>query len=510
MPNYQFQAMNAAGQELKEEVEAANTDEAVAKIRAKGLFLLKIREKAKSDKKKQQKSTEAAAEAKKKKKGGGGFSIGGVSVKTVTQFTRQLSTLQDAGLPILRSLRILEQQQKPGLLRTIIRSVAEDVESGSTLSEAMGRHPKAFDRLYTNMVAAGEAGGVLDVILQRLADFMEKAQRLKRRVVGAMIYPAVVITFAVGIVSGIMVVVVPKFKEIFQDFGSKLPGPTQLLLDISDWFIVGGGWVVILVTPPSFIVMVRMLKRADTIVNGALQVLKYVVMVMCVGAGFVVLAGVVIALGFYDGSFGQTGAGIITVWGSAQFYAICAVTPLAAIAALLGMGKGGVGFGIDKMMLAFPVIGNILSKTSIARFSRTLGTLISAGVPILEALNITRETSGNRVYAHALAQVHDSIRQGETFAGPLRQAKVCDNLVVNMIDVGEETGDLDKMLLKVADNYDEEVETLVAGLVSLLEPVMVVFLGTVVGFIVIALFLPLVTLINSVSGEGSGKGEKKD
>jgi len=506
MPNYQFQAMNAAGQELKEEIEAANTDEAVAKIRAKGLFLLKIREKAKKDKK-QQKSADAAA-AQRKKKGGGGGMLGRVSVKQVTQLTRQLSTLQDAGLPILRSLRILEQQQKPGLLRVILREVAEGVESGNTLSEAMAQHPKAFDRLYVNMVAAGEAGGVLDVILQRLADFMEKAQRLKKRVVGAMIYPAVVITFAVGIVSGIMIVVVPKFKEIFADFGSKLPGPTVLLMDISDWFIMGGGWVVVLITPPSFVVMLRMLRKADTVVKGAIQILKYVVMVMAVALVFCVIAAVLLYLQFIEGSFQSIGASIFTVWGSAQLYAVIGVAPLAGIAALIGMGKGGVGFGIDKMLLAFPIIGQILAKTSVARFSRTLGTLISAGVPILEALNITRETSGNRVYAHALGLVHDSIRQGETFAGPLRQAKVCDSLVVNMIDVGEETGDLDKMLIKVADNYDEEVETLVAGLVSLLEPIMVVFLGTVVGFIVIALFLPLVSLINAVSGEGGG-GKKE-
>lgn len=504
MPVYQYQAMNAAGEELKEQVEAANADEAVAKIRAKGLFLLKIRETSKGSKKKSKGAAGDAQQAAAPKKKSGGAQFGGVSVKQVTQFTRQLSTLQDAGLPILRSLRILEQQQKPGLLKTIIRTVGEDVEGGTTLSEAMARHPKAFDRLYVNMVQAGEAGGVLDVILQRLAEFMEKAQALKRRVVGAMIYPAVVIMFAVGIVSGIMIVVVPKFQEIFSDFGSDLPGPTKLLMAISDWFIMSGGWVVVLITPPSVIMMIRQMRRADNLSAGATQILKYVLVVMAVGAFFVACAGLLIYLDMIEGPFRQVGATILMTWGSAQLYALFVVVPFCALAALIGMGKGGIGFGIDRMLLAIPVIGDILSKTSIARFSRTLGTLINAGVPILEALTITKETSGNRVYGYALGQVHDSIRQGESFAGPLRQAKVCDNMVVNMIDVGEETGDLDKMLMKVADNYDEEVEVLVAGLVSLLEPVMVIFLGSVVGFIVIALFLPLVTLINSVSGDGGG------
>jgi len=565
MPVYQYQAMNAAGQELKEQVEAANADEAVAKIRAKGLFLLKIRETSKGGKAKKSKGAEPAQAAAAAKRKVPGSQFGTVSVKQVTQFTRQLSTLQDAGLPILRSLRILEQQQKPGLLKTIIRDVGEDVEGGMTLSEAMGRHPKAFDRLYANMVQAGEAGGVLDVILQRLADFMEKAQKLKRQVVGAMIYPAAVMTFAVGIVTGIMIVVVPKFTEIFSDFGEKLPGPTLLLMNISDWFVIKGGWVVVLITPPSVILMLRMMKRADNAISGALQILKYVLIVMAVGAVLIAGAGLLIFMDWIEGPFQQVGAVILTIWGSAQLYALMVVLPVCGIASAIGKQKGAtgsavaawilpavivapfilrrifgtgegdegllatilnnayghqiviqgtaiglilmggdIGYGIDKMLLALPVVGGILSKTSIARFSRTLGTLISAGVPILEALNITKETSGNRVYGHALGLVHDSIRQGETFAGPLRQTKVCDNLVVNMIDVGEETGDLDKMLMKVADNYDEEVEVLVAGLVSLLEPVMVIFLGVIVGFIVISLFLPMVSLINSVSGSDSG------
>jgi type IV pilus assembly protein PilC len=422
MPKFQYEAMNQAGQEIKDEVEANTTEEALSKIRSLGYFPTKIRQKG--GKKAGPKGPDGkAAPGKKKGKTAGG--LGKVSTKQICQFTRQLSTLQDAGLPILRSLRILEQQQKPGMLRVIIRNVADDVEGGATLSEAMAKQPKAFDRLYCNMVAAGETGGVLDVILQRLADFMEKAQRLKRKVVGAMIYPIVVITFAVLIVSGIMIAVVPKFKEIFKDFGAQLPVMTVMLMNISEWFIHGTppGWVVIFISPLVFFLFVKLLKKS-----------------------------------------------------------------------------AGGRYAVDVVKLKIPVMGNILAKTAVARFTRTLGTLISAGVPILEALTIAKDTCGNEVYSKALANVHDSIREGESFANPLRAARVCDSIVVNMIDVGEETGDLDKMLMKIADNYDEEVETLVAGLVSLLEPIMVVVLGGIVGFIVVSLFLPLVTLINSVSG----------
>ncbi len=421
MPKFQYEAMNQAGQEIKDEVEANSTEEALALIRSKGFFPTKIRQKG--GKKAPPKGADGKPLAPKKAKTAGGF--GKVSTKQVTQFTRQLSTLQDAGLPILRSLRILEQQQKPGLLRVIIRCVGDDVEGGATLSEAMAKQPKAFDRLYCNMVAAGEAGGVLDVILQRLADFMEKAQRLKRKVVGAMIYPIVVITFAVLIVAGIMIAVVPKFKEIFKDFGTQLPAMTVLLMNISEWFVSGTppGWVVVFVSPIVFFLFLKLLKKSE-----------------------------------------------------------------------------GGRYVVDVVKLKIPIMGNILAKTAVARFTRTLGTLISAGVPILEALTIAKDTCGSEVYARALQNVHDSIREGESFANPLRAARVCDSIVVNMIDVGEETGDLDKMLMKIADNYDEEVETLVAGLVSLLEPIMVVILGGIVGFIVVSLFLPLVTLINSVSG----------
>jgi type IV pilus assembly protein PilC len=421
MAKFLYEAMNQAGQEIKDEIDASNTEEALGKIRALGYFPTKIRQRG-GAKKAAGKGGPAKPGAKKKRSAGG---FGKVKSKQLCQFARQLSTLQDAGLPILRSLRILEQQQKPGMLRVIIRNVADDVEGGATLSEAMAGQPKAFDRLFCNMVAAGETGGVLDVILQRLADFLEKAQRLKRKVIGAMIYPIVVITFAVLIVAGIMIVVVPKFKDIFRDFGADLPGLTVMLINISDWFVHGRppGWVVVFISP---VVVVLLLK-------------------------------------------------------------------------LIGKSKAG-RYGIDLVKLKIPILGTILSKTAVARFTRTLGTLVAAGVPILEAITISRDTCGNEVFARALSNVHDSIREGESFANPLRAARICDPIVVNMIDVGEETGDLDKMLMKIADNYDDEVETLVAGLVSLLEPVMVVILGGIVGFIVVALFLPLVHLINAVSG----------
>jgi len=418
MPTFLYEAMNNVGQPVKDQVEAATSEEAIAKVRALGYFPTKIKEKT-------AKAPGAAAAAAATPAAGGGArrqTAGKVSVKLLTTFTRQLSTLIDAGLPILRSLRILEQQQKPGPMRLACRIVANDVEGGSTLSEAMARHPKAFDRLFVNMVRAGELGGVLDVILQRLADFMEKSQSLKRKVKGAMIYPVAVITFAVLIVLGLMIFVVPSFETIFADMGEKLNPVTRLLLDTSRWIKDDFGWLVIIGTP-----------------------------------------------------FG--------IW---------------AVMKMLKLSQGGRYF-VDKTKLSMPIMGRISSKTSVARFSRTLGTLLTAGVPILEALQITRETSGNEVYAKALIAVHDGIREGDSFAEPLRQAKIVEPMVVNMIDVGEETGELDKMLNKVADTYDEEVETLVSGMVSLLEPVMVIILGAIVGFIVIAMFLPMVQMLNAVS-----------
>tara|TARA_B110000495_G_C23043306_1_gene627818 strand:+ start:3550 stop:4851 length:1302 start_codon:yes stop_codon:yes gene_type:complete len=433
MPTYVYEALNAAGKPEKGRIEADNSDAAMAAVRQNGFFPTTIREeKAKGSSAKAASKKEAEKKGKKKK-GGFNISIGGVKTKVLTQFTRQLSTLQDAGLPLLRSLQILELQQKPGKLKSILGDVVEDVESGTALSDAMSKHPKAFDRLYCKMVAAGEIGGVLDVILQRLAGFMEKSERLKARIKGAMIYPICVIVVAVGIVSGIMYFVIPKFKDIFDDFDVTLPGITLFLIDLSLW--VAG-------TP-----------------EGKVQAIP----------GWVWIASSpFLIFGFFK---------------------------------LIRKTKGGRA-AIDIILLKIPVLGNLVEKTSVARFTRTLGTLISAGVPILEAVLITRDTSGNYVYEKALDGVHDSIREGESVADPLREAKVCDSIVVNMIEVGEETGDLDVMLVKVADNYDEEVDVAVSALLSLLEPVLVVVLGFIVGTIVLALFMPLVKMIESVSDSG--------
>ena len=429
MPTYAYVAMNASGQEVKEEIEAGSSEEAIAKIRSKGYFPTKVKEKAaKKTAKKKGKggaAEEAAPAAAKRKMP---ISIGGVPRKQLVAFTRQLSTLQDAGLPILRSLQILEQQQKPGLLKAIIGGVAEEVEGGGTLSDAMAKYPKAFDKLYVNMINAGEAGGVLDIILNRLADFMEKAARLKKKVIGAMIYPGVVISIAVGIVSMIMIFVIPKFETIFRDFKTELPAITKLLLAVSRWFAQDYGWAYVLFSPIGMILIIKLLR----------------------------------------------------------------------------ISEGGKYF-VDAVKLKIPILGSILAKTAIARFTRTLGTLISAGVPILDALNITKETCGNEVYSKALLKVHDAIREGEGMADPLRATKVCDAIVVNMIDVGEETGDLDKMLIKVADNYDSDVDVLVGSLISILEPVMVVVLGVIVGFIVIALFMPMISLIEGITSSGGKK-----
>jgi type IV pilus assembly protein PilC len=426
MATYTYQALNASGKTQKGTVEASSSEEAIQRIKAQGYFPTSVQ----PQKEKKPKGA-AAAEAstkKKKKKKGGGIAIGKVKAKHLTLFTRQLSTLQDAGLPLLRSLQILESQQKPGLMKNILMGVCEEVEGGSSLSEAMGKYPKAFNHLYVKMVNAGEIGGVLDVILQRLSEFMEKSQKLKAKIKGAMVYPIVVLVVAITILTAIMLLIIPKFEEIFTDFEIELPGLTQGLISTSRW--VAGS-------------------------NPGQDIPGWVFMVF----------------------------GVPTIWISVK---ILRKTP-----------PGRAVF--DYLILWTPVVGKLVKKTIIARFTRTMGTLISAGVPILEAVTITSQTSGNYVFEKALMNVHDSIREGETFAVPLRESKTCDPIVVNMIDVGEETGEMDAMLLKIADNYDEEVDVAVAALVSLLEPIMVVLLGGMVGTIVVAMFLPMIKMLESLS-----------
>jgi type IV pilus assembly protein PilC len=416
MPTYQYEAMDHTGREVKDTIDASTQEEAQQLIRQKGFFVTKIAERTKAAKK---------GKTAKKKSGKGGrkksFTIGKISTKQLCTFTRQLSTLQDAGLPILRSLKILEGQCKPGVLKNALADVVDDIESGATLSDAFSKHPKAFDRLYCNMIKAGEAGGALEAILQRLADFKEKSQSLKRRIKSAMVYPAVVIGVACIIVGFILYFIVPKFEAIFADFGVPLPAMTIFLITASH-FVIKYFYVVFML-PLFFWIFIKLLYR------------------------------------------NRTGA-----------------------------------YVCDRILLMIPVMGAIVEKSTVARTTRTLGTLVQSGVPILESLNIVKDTAGNAVFERAFARIYESIREGETIAQPLREARIVDDIVVNMIDVGEETGDLDTMLNKIADNYDEEVEALVDGLVSLLEPMMIVVLGGIVGFIVIALFLPLVTLIQKLSG----------
>jgi type IV pilus assembly protein PilC len=412
MPTFKYEAMDTSGGEVKDSVEAMSEEEAQQKIRQMGYFVTKITEVANKQKGKKK--------GGKRRKRGRTFTIGGVSNKLLCTFTRQFSTLQDAGLPVLRSLRILEGQMKPGVLKNALMDVVDDVESGSSLSEAFAKHPKCFDRLYVNMVKAGEAGGALEAILKRLADFKEKSQSLKRKITGAMVYPVVVILVAIGILTFIMLFIIPKFEKIFKDFNMKLPWLTQALMDTSTWF--GKYWYVLPLFPLSWWLMIKLIR----------------------------------------------------------------------------LNKTG-NYAIDRVYLWIPIIGPLIEKTVVARTMRTLGTLVSSGVPILEALSIVRETCTNAVFERMYQRVYESIREGDTISQPLKESRLVDDMVVNMIDVGEETGDLDSMLYKIADVYDEEVDVMVESLISLLEPIMIVVLGLIIGTIVIALFMPLIKLIEGLS-----------
>ena len=469
MPTFDFEAMDATGQEIKDVIDAATEEEAQTTIRQMGYFVTKIAV---------QKSAAAGtgtAKSKRKKP----FAIGGGGSKHVCAFTRQLSILQDAGLPILRSLKILENNAKPGKLKNALMDACDEIETGATLSEAMSKCPKVFNRLYINMIKAGEAGGALEVILQRLAEFMERSESLKKKVKAALIYPVVVILVAVGILVFIMLKIVPVFAKMFEEFELTLPAATQLLVAVSDFVV--DFWFLLPVVPVGTWLFIKLVRK------------------------------------FRHGRMG---------W--------------------------------DMYILKLPVMGQLIEKNIMARTTRTLGTLVSSGVPILEGLNITRETSGNALFERLYGKVTDSIREGNTISRPMKDysrlgfhpvcaffwflmgalpglmimcltpmmptmlqtgamvggavgtlcvlfymtkmsSRVVDDLVVNMIDVGEETGELDTMLYKVADTYDEEVKTLTDGLMALLEPIMICFLGGAVGFIVISLFMPLVSLIQGLS-----------
>lgn len=349
-----------------------------------------------------------------------GFSIGGgVKAKDLATFTSQLSTLQDAGLPIVRSLKILQAQTKAGNLKNVLVEVADDVESGNTFSEALSKHPRIFDKLYVNMVKAGEMGGVLDTILRRLSEFMEKSEKLKRRVKGAATYPVAILIVSAGIVAAILMLVVPNFQKIFADLKVELPAPTQVLIMLSEqlkniWWMAALGII-------AFIIAYKI---------------------------------------FTSNKFGRN--------------------------------------TMDRFFISLPVLGDVIRKSSISRFTRTLGTLIASGVPILDALNIVRNAISNSVISDAITKVYESIREGESIADPLAKSGEFDDIVINMIDVGEETGELDKMLTKIADNYDEEVDVLVGSLMTLMEPALIIFLGGTVGFIVVALFMPMIKLVEGM------------
>ncbi|MDP6442480.1 MAG: type II secretion system F family protein [Pirellulaceae bacterium] len=464
MPTYQFEAMDATGQEIRDVIEAATEEEAQTTIRQMGYFVTKISVK---------KAAAGSEPGKIRKKRP--FALGGGGTKLICAFTRQLSILQDAGLPILRSLKILEGNNKPGRLKNALMDVADEIEAGATLSEAMSKCPKVFSRLYVNMIKAGEAGGALEVILQRLADFLERSEQLKRKVKGAMIYPTVVVMVAIGILVFIMIKIVPVFATMFEEFELELPTATQILIDVS--YYAKNYWYVIPMVPLGIWLSIKLIRK------------------------------------FKAGRMG---------W--------------------------------DQFMLKIPIIGNLVEKNILARTTRTLGTLVSSGVPILEALTITRETAGNAMFEKMYGKVTEAIREGEPIAVPLREHsrpgfhpvtlffwfffgagpfiplaflpnmlnkglmaagvagalgalfymlkmndRVVDELVVNMVDVGEETGELDTMLYKVADTFDDEVKTMTDGLMALLEPLLIIFLGFAVGFIVISLFMPLVGLISGLS-----------
>lgn len=411
MPKYAYKAMNKEGKETFGIVEAENQALAINDIRTLGLYPTKVYEARKRDEKR----------ARKEKGGLSELYFGGVKVKEIVIMTRQLSTLIDAGLPLLRSINVLISQLKPCKLRDILKEVRDDIQSGATFSEALAKHPKEFDRLFVNMVRAGEVGGMLEVVLQRLAQFMERRQALKRRVKGALVYPVAVLLVATGIVWFLLSYVVPEFAVIFEDFGTKLPWMTRFLIDVGD-FARFEWWKVAL---------------------------------------------------YFNGT-------IITIKILGKIHTVKRI--------------------MDRVVLRIPLVGDLVTKVAVARFSRTLGTLITSGVPILQSLRITKETIGNEVIENAIQKVHDSIKEGDTIAAPLDESKVFPPMVVNMIDVGEETGSLDSMLMKVADIYDAEVEAAVEAMLSLMEPIMIVILGFIVGFIVVAMYLPIFSLADVMSG----------
>jgi len=435
MPKFNYVALDARGQESTGVLEAASSNEAISQLRQSGYFPTSVTEEGKgggapAPSAKAKKAEKALKTARAEAASGGKkqftfFAKKGIKSKTLMIYTRQLATLIDAGLPLLRGLTVLAKQEKDLVLQRTINTLADSVQGGSTFSEALQQHPKIFNKLYVSMVKAGELGGVLELVLQRLAEFQEKAQKIKNKVVSAMFYPVIVLLIALVIMAFLLVFIVPKFEQIFKDMlgGKPLPALTQFVIE------------------------------ASNIAKSHILEILAVIIATAIG------------------------------------YKLYARTE-----------KGR--YNLDRVALLLPVFGDLTRKSAISRFTRTLGTLVTSGVPILQALNITKETAGNLIISDAIVKVHDAVKEGESIVHPLEASGVFPPMVISMIDVGEETGQLPEMLLKIADVFDDEVDNAVAGLTSLLEPIMIVFLALIVGTIVIALFLPLISIIQNMQGQG--------
>ena len=414
MPIFKYQAYDSNGTSIKDEVETVSYDEALEAIRSKGYYPTSVKQF-------KDKIVIESTTTKKRKKSLSSITIGGVSAKQINPFTRQLSTLQNADIPIVQSLTILETQMRRGLLKSAVGEIIADIKGGDTLSIAMSKHPKVFDKLYVNIINAGEISGTLDAILERLATYREKTQKLKRKIISAMMYPTTVILASCAILSAIMMFIIPRFAKMFQEMGVALPWLTAALISVSNFLFVY--WYSIFGIPVAVFIIFKLIGKID----------------------------------------------------------ICRLV-------------------IDRLKFRIPVFGKLINKSVVSKFARTLATLISSGVPILEALNNVRNVTGNVAMSKAVNKIHDSIREGESISRPLKESKICEAMVVNMVEIGEQTGELDKMLTKIADNYDNDIDSLVESLTSLLEPFIVIFLGISVGTIVIALFLPLIKLMNSLGG----------
>jgi type IV pilus assembly protein PilC len=425
MARYNYVALDSRGQEATGLVEAASTNDAIGRLRQAGYFPTSVYEEAVAradDKAARRRAAKMVRATKPRAKTGIVlFKRTKVKPKILMIFTRQLATLIDSGLPLVRSLTVLAKQERDKVLKNTINSLSDSVQSGNTFSDGLALHPRIFNNLYVNMVKAGEVGGVLEMALNRLSEFQEKAAKIKNKVIAAMVYPLIVMTMAVGIMAFLLVFIVPKFEAIFHDMLGDKPLPA-----------------------------------VTTFVIGTSNLVK--------NHGLVLLGAVIVAVTAYK---------------------------------FIARTRGG-RFVIDSFKLRMPLFGDLNRKTAISRFARTLGTLVTSGVPILQALNITRETAGNAVIAAAISHVHDSVKEGESIVQPLEASRAFPPMVTSMVEVGEETGKLPEMLLKIADVYDDEVDNAVAALTSMLEPIMIVFLALIVGTIVLALFTPLISIITGL------------